>query len=252
MTGAYSRFAALYDKLTFDVDYRTAAKQMKRIFDSEKKKPSLVLDLACGTGTLTKLLSEQGYDMIGVDASDAMLNSAREKCPDSLLLLQDMREFELYGTVDAIVCMLDSINYLTDDGDLDTVFHLCNNYLNPDGLLLFDVNSEYKFRHILADQTYTFETDGIFYVWENHFDAQSRLCDFYLTFFHERQNGLYERFDETHTERCYLRQEIEQALCRQGFTVIGCYDGYTDKPVQVSSERIFFVCRNTQPIQKAE
>ena len=115
---AYQRFAELYDRLTFDVDYETIAARIDGIFQREEKKPALVLDLACGTGSLTSLLAQKGYDMIGVDASDAMLQKAQEKCPSSLLLLQNMQEFELYGTVDAIVCMLDSVNYLTEDGDL--------------------------------------------------------------------------------------------------------------------------------------
>lgn len=249
MNDAYNRFAELYDKLTFDVEYSRAADKICNIFSAEEKNPELVLDLACGTGSLTKLLSERGYDMIGADASDTMLNVARQKCPDSLLLLQDMRELELYGTVDAVVCMLDSINYLTEEGDLDTVFHLCNNYLNPNGLLIFDINSEYKFKNILADQTYTFETDGIFYVWENSYDEETRLCDFYLTFFSENKNGLYERFDEVHTERCYSENEILKALDRQGFEVLSCFDGYTDSAAHDKSERLLYVCRNVRPIQ---
>ena len=252
MGEVYSRFAELYDRLTFDVDYRGAADRICEILKQEQTQPSLVLDLACGTGTLTSLLAGRGYDMIGADASSAMLNIAREKCPNALLLLQDMRDFELYGTVDAIVCMLDSFNYLTGDGELDAVLHLCNNYLNPNGLLLFDVNSEYKFRHVLADQTYSFETNGIFYVWENEYDADARLCDFYLTFFQETEGGLYERFDERHTERCYSCCEIEHALARQGFSVEGCFDGYTRTPAHEESERIFYVCRNVRPIQRAE
>ncbi len=249
MTDSYNRFAELYDKLTFDVEYESAADKICKIFAEEEKNPELVLDLACGTGSLTHLLLARGYDMIGADSSDAMLNVARKKCLDALLLCQDMRELELYGTVDAIVCMLDSINYLTEDGDLDTVFRLCNNYLNPNGLLIFDINSEYKFKNILANQTYTYETDGIFYTWENDYDEESNLCDFYLTFFSENKDGLYERFDEVHTERCYKESEILSALERQGFKVLSCFDGYTDAPAHEKSERLLYVCRNIDPIQ---
>lgn len=250
MTEMYGKFAEIYDKLTFDVDYTEAAERVKTIFAEQTEKPELVLELACGTGSLTKLLSESGYDMIGVDASDAMLNVARQKCPSALLLQQDMREFELYGTVDAIVCMLDSVNYLTEDGDLDRLFHLCNNYLNPNGLLLFDINTEYKFRHVLANRTYSYETEDIFYVWENDYDEAEGLCDFYLTFFCEKQDGSYERFDEVHTERCYGRTETEQALIRNGFAVEGCFDGYRASAATENSERILYVCRNVCPIQK--
>lgn len=250
MTEAYGKFAELYDALTFDVNYSEAAERVDCIFAGEADKPKLVLDLACGTGALSEQLLSRGYDVIGVDASDAMLNIARQKCPSALLLLQDMREFELYGTVDAIVCMLDSVNYLTEDGDLDRLFHLCNNYLNPNGLLLFDINTEYKFRHVLANQTYSYETDGIFYVWENDYDEATALCDFYLTFFCEKADGSYERFDEVHTERSYSRKETEQALERQGFAVEACFDGYTETAAKGNSERILYVCRNVRPIQK--
>ncbi|MBQ3553939.1 MAG: methyltransferase domain-containing protein [Clostridia bacterium] len=247
---AYQRFAELYDRLTFDVDYEAIAARIDGIFEREEKKPHLVLDLACGTGTLTRLLAQKGYDMIGVDASDAMLQKAQEKCPSSLLLLQNMQEFELYGTVDAIVCMLDSVNYLTEDSDLDHVFHLANNYLNPNGLFIFDINSEYKFRNILANHTYTYETDDIFYVWENDFDEETKLCDFYLTFFEQAEDGRYTRFDEMHTERMYTCAEIEKALERHGFTVLAKCDGYTKRLPEEKSERILYVCRNTKPIQQ--
>ncbi len=250
MAEAYGKFAEIYDKLTFDVKYAEAAARIASVFAKEPNQPSLVLDLACGTGTLTKHLLERGYDMIGVDASDAMLNIARQKCPEALLLQQDMREFELYGTVDAIVCMLDGVNYLTEDGDLDTLFHLCNNYLNPNGLLLFDMNTEYKFRRVLANQTFSYETDGVFYVWENDYDDETALCDFYLTFFCERDDGSYERFDEVHTERMYRTEETEQALMRHGFAVEGCFDSYSDKQAKADSERVLYVCRNVDPIQK--
>ena len=250
MAEAYGRFAEIYDKLTFDVDYAEAAERIEQIFAQESRKPSLVLDLACGTGTLTAELTKRGYEMIGIDSSEAMLCIAREKCPSALLLEQDMRGFELYGTVDAIVCMLDSVNYLTEDGDLDALFHLCNNYLNPNGLLLFDINTEYKFRHVLANQTYSYETDGIFYIWENNYEESAALCDFYLTFFCENRDGLYERFDEVHTERAYPTAEIEQTLARHGFSAEGRFDGYTALPASEESERILYVCRNVRPIQK--
>ncbi len=247
---SYVGFASLYDRLTFDVDYNEAAGRISEILDSEPKRPELVLDLACGTGTLTKLLSEHGYDMIGADSSEAMLNIAREKCPDALLLLQDMREFELYGTIDAAVCMLDSINYLTEDGDLDKVFHLLNNYLIPEGILIFDINTEYKFKNVLKDETFTFETDDIFYVWENDYSEEEGLCDFYLTFFEQGADGRYARVDEVHTERVYSQKEIEDALKRNGFRIEKCCDGYTDVEATSMSERICYVCRNVCPIQK--
>ena len=251
MEQCYGRFAEIYDRLTFDVGYREMADFLEQIFQKSGQRPSLVLDLACGTGSLTGELASRGYDMIGVDASEEMLMAAREKtqCGGVLFLEQPMQEFELYGTVDAIVCALDSVNYITDYEELVQVFTLCNNYLNPNGLLLFDINSPYKYQTVLADNVYTYETDDIFYTWENVYDEASKLCDFYLTFFLEQENGLYERFDEAHTQRCYTEGEILSALETAGFTVREVYDGYSFAPVKAESERIFYECVNTNPIQ---
>lgn len=245
---AYGRFAEVYDCLMSDVPYG----QIANFIDSEIKQQNLqnhiVLDLACGTGTLTGLLKQMGYEMIGADSSMEMLMKAREKNPDVLFLNQSMETFELYGTAGAIVCCLDSLNYLTEDGALDTVFNLCNNYLEPGGLFIFDVNSEFKFEHILADNIFTFDSDDIYYTWENDYLPKEKLCNFYLTFFVKHGNR-YERFDEVHTERCYSHKEICSALERNGFSVKKQCDGFTDTEAKCDSERIFYVCENIDSIQ---
>ncbi len=244
----YGKFAALYDRLMEDVPYQEIADKIEREIKRGKQPNNLVLDLACGTGTITKLLSKKGFDLIGADASFEMLNEARKKNPDVLFLHQSMEEFELYGTVGTIVCCLDSINYLTEDGALDRTFHLCNNYLEPSGLLLFDINSEYKFTNILSDNIFTFDNEEIYYVWENHYVQDERLCDFYLTFF-EKEGAQYNRFDEVHTQRCYSDKEICDALIRNGFSVKKKYDGFSDHEASTDSERIFYVCENVDSIQ---
>jgi len=245
---AYGKFANLYDCLMEDVPYEAIADKIDREIKQQNIKNRLVLDLACGTGTLTHLLRKKGYDMIGTDSSIEMLNVARKKNPDVLFLHQSMEELELYGTVGAIVCCLDSINYLTEDGALDAVFHLCNNYLEPGGLLMFDINSAYKFSHVLADNVFTFDNDEIFYIWENAYLEDEALCDFYLTFFVKNGEN-YERFDEVHTERCYTEDEIVKSLTRNGFSVKQKYDGFSDETVKNTSERIFYVCENVDSIQ---
>ena len=143
---------------------------------------------------------------------------------------------------------MDSLNYLTEDGALNTVFKLCNNYLEPGGLLLFDVNSEYKFEHILSDNIFTFDSEDIYYTWENDYSAEEKLCDFYLTFF-VKQGNVYERFDEMHTERCYSDGEICRALEQNGFSVKKKCDGFTNKKATTDSERVFYVCENIDSIQ---
>lgn len=239
---SYQNFAFLYDSLTFDVDYERIADFIQARLTARGMKNGLVLDLACGTGTLTLALSRRGYDMTGVDASEDMLSVARQKeASETILFLnQPMEDFELYGTVDAIVCVLDSVNYLTDPEALRKTFRLCANYLNPGGILIFDVNSEYKFRHILGNETYTYETDDIFYVWENEFSEDEGLCNLYLTFFEETENGLYRRIDEMHTQRVYADDFICKALADAGLTLVRRYDDYEDQDPSETTQRIVY------------
>ena len=161
----YNAFAEVYDRLQ-DADYAKFADYYERIFEKYGIKPELVLDLACGTGNITVPMSQRGYDMIGVDLSVEMLNIAREKAQAAgqniLFINQDMTEFELYGTVDAILCALDGVNYLTADGETDELFRLAENYLNPGGLMIFDINTEYKLREVLGSNTFVNEEQGIY------------------------------------------------------------------------------------------
>ena len=219
----YLDFAYMYDRLTYDVDYKKTAVYIEKIFEKYcEKKPSLIADLACGTGSMCVELSNRGYDMIGIDFSENML----------------------YGTVDVILCLLDSVNHITDKDDLKKMFLLASNYLNPDGIIIFDINTKHKFENVLADNIFTYDSDDIFYVWQNDYSADEKLCDFYLTFFAE-QNGLYKRVDECHTERCYSEDEIEEIVSSSKFEVLDKYDNISfDKPKH-NSERIFYVARST-------
>ena len=228
----YTDFAYIYDKL-IDQDYEKWADYIEDIFKIHNKNPKLVLDLGCGTGSITSILAKRGYDMIGVDISPDMLNIAREKSADEnldiLYLCQDIREFELYGTVDAIICTLDVLNYITNYNDLKQVFSLVKNYLNPDGIFIFDINTEYKLKNILGNNTFVYEEDGIFYTWENEFTEN--ISNQFLTFFVENKNGLYERFDENHIQRAYETQEIKKALEVNNLNFDAEYSLFTtDKP----------------------
>ncbi len=245
---AYNKFAEIYDSLMTDVPYDEIADIIDKRIKKHNIKNNIVLDLACGTGTLTSKLIGKGYDVIGADASAEMLNVAREKCPDVLFLNQSMTDFELYGTVGTIVCCLDSINYLTDAGALDETIRLCNNYLEPDGLLIFDINTEYKFKNILADNIFAYDNDDVFYVWENDYIENERLCDFYLTFF-VKEGEMYSRFEEVHTERVYSEKEIEKVLNKNGFEIIEKFDGFTENKATKNSERIMYICKNIDSIQ---
>ena len=250
---AYHAISAFYDRVNADVDYGAWADYIEENFRRYlPQKPELLLDLACGTGSMTLTLARRGYDMIGVDGSAEMLNIAMERAraaahPEILFLMQDMREFELYGTVGAVTCCLDSVNYLTEDGDLEECFATVHNYLDPDGLFIFDVNTPYKFEHIYGDNAYIFdEEDGdrlLYCGWQNFYDPETRLCDFDLTVFTEDGDGSYRREDESHTERCYTLEELTAALRATGFELLAVH-GDTDfsAPAQ-DCERWYIVAR---------
>ncbi len=242
----YGEFAKIYDKLQ-DIDYNSFVGYYEQIFKRLGLSPKLILDLACGTGNITLPMSQKGYDMIGVDLSEEMLGIAAEKAReaslDILFLNQDMTELELYGTVDATVCALDGINYLTLDGELDEVLALIKNYLNPDGVFIFDINTEYKLKNVLGNNTFVYDEEDTYCIWSNSYDPDDRICGFNLDFFTKTDTGLYRRFEEYQEERAYSLEEIKSAISRTGLTLSGCFDDRTfDEPTE-TSERIFFVVK---------
>lgn len=225
---SYEALAAVYDRLNGEVDYPAIADFFERCLARYGVKPQLVLDLGCGTGSMTLELSRRGYDMIGVDASEQMLSHAmdrmyREGRSGILFLQQDMRELELYGTVGAVISTLDCINYLTDPADLSRTFSLVHNYLDPDGLFLFDVNTPFKFRHVYGDNAYVLEDERSLCAWQNEFDENEGLCHFYLSIFEEERDGRYRRLDEEQTERCYTQEMLREALELAGFCDISFF-----------------------------
>ena len=252
MTGCegYSAVARVYDRLNADIDYVGWADFFEKCFDRFLKgRPELVLDLACGTGSMTLELARRGYDMIGVDGSADMLSEAYARTEGSriLFLQQDMRSFELYGTVGAVVCCLDSVNYLTEDGDLEKTFRTVHNYLDPDGLFLFDVNSPYKFREIYGYNSYILEDEidgcSVYCGWQNSFDEKTGICDFYLTLFSENEDGTYSRCEEEQREKMYTLEELKGALETCGFEFIGAYSGYGFEAVDEKTERYYIAAR---------
>ena len=242
----YSGFAHVYDKLMADVPYDKWADYYHRIFDRFGCKTGLGLDLGCGTGSMTMELARRGTDMIGVDLSPDMLSVASEKAEteglDILYLNQDMADFELYGTVDFVISSLDCVNYITDKNTLKRVFRLVNNYLDPGGLFIFDINTEYKLSTVLGENSFVGDGRDVFWAWQNYYDKRSRLCDFYLTFF-EREGDMYHRFEETHTERAYSAAEITSMLEQAGLKVEAVFHDLTLQKPKENSQRLFFVAR---------
>jgi len=245
MVGIYNDFAFYYDRLMRDVNYGKWADYIEKLFNRKKLMPKLIADLGCGTGSFCLEMATRGYEMIGIDISPDMLSCARKKAieadADILFLNQDMTTFELYGTVDAITCLMDSVNYVTYKNDLKRLFKLVNNYLNPGGLFIFDINSQYKFENVFSNNVFCENDPEVSYIWQNSFDKTSRLCRFDLTFF-VREGQLYRRFDETHIERAYSNFELIEMLSSAGLRKISIYDAFTFRKPSEKSERMFFVC----------
>ena len=244
----YGLLAPFYDAINADIDYKSWADFIEKVSSRfGKARPELVLDLCCGTGRMTLELASRGYDMTGIDYSPEMLDIARGEGEgsgfDILWLCQDMREFELYGTVDLAVCCLDSVNHLTKPADLKKCLSLVHNYLIPDGLFIFDINGKEKFEKIYGDNSYVMEEDGAVCVWQNAYDEKSKLCDFYITLFKERADGAYERYDELQTERMYLISDIKRYLNGVGLEFIGAYSDFDFTEATDADERIYVVAR---------
>ncbi len=283
MYDGYRAIASAYDRLNADVNYEAWSAFIEACFDRFlPARPSIVLDLACGTGRMTFPLADRGYDMIGIDGSADMLAEAEEKnaerrdrlyedicarlgldpdgedtdaamaelaaIPAPLFLEQDMRSFELYGTVDATVSCLDSINYLCEDGDLLACLRCIYLYLAPGGLLVFDVNSPYKFANTYGQNAYILE-DGdaegraVFCGWQNAYEPETGLCRFYLSLFSEGEDGRYTRSDEEQCERCYDEDALRNALDAAGFDICGFFADFDFSPITPETERWYIVAR---------
>lgn len=242
----YNNFAYIYDRLMYDIDYSKWADYIEEIFAANSLRPHLILDLGCGTGNLTIEMAKRGYDIIGVDISPEMLSCAQSKSADAgldiLFLNQDMSEFELYGTVDAVVCLMDSVNYVTKKNMLKRAFKLVNNYLNPGGMFIFDINSTYKLQHILGNNTFHDIGDEVSYIWENSYDHKSKLCEFDLTFF-VKEGEHYNKYDEIHYERAYSRKELISIIKEAGLQLVATYDDLKLTAPHSRSRRIFFACK---------
>ena len=245
--GAYESFASVYDLFMDEINYDEWVSYVEKLWNRFDLKPDIVCELGCGTGNISLRLAEKGYETIGIDISADMLSEAKMKAEqngtDVLFLLQDMREFELYGTVNSILCLCDSLNYITDDEDMQQVFNLVNNYLHPGGLFVFDLNTEYKFKEIYGENTFSETDEDAVYIWENYYDEEERINEYYLNFFMKNETGTYDRTQEEHLERAYSLDEIKRFIEKSGMKFEAAYDAFTFEPVKENSERIYVVAR---------
>ena len=248
---AYTDFALVYDTLMDNTPYEVWCERVVSILKESRIKNDIVLDLGCGTGTLTELLAKKGYDMIGVDLSYEMLSRAMEKREQSglpiLYLQQDMREFELYGTVKAVVSVCDSLNYLLEDEDVIETFKLVNNYLDPEGLFIFDFNTVHKYRDVIGDTTIAENREDCSFIWENFYDEEERINEYDLTIFVKEEcnsaDEMFRRFQETHYQKGYELEDMKRYLQEAGMEFIRAYDADTLQEVTDTSERIYCVAR---------
>ena len=241
---AYTSFAQVYDLFMDNVPYEEWGAYLYALLKEYEIEDGLLLDLGCGTGKLTRIMESFGYDMIGIDNSYEMLDIAREASGENILyLLQDMREFELYGTVRAIYSACDSINYILEEEELLEVFRLVNNYLDPKGLFVFDINSPYKYGELLAEYTFAENREEGSFIWENYYDEEEHINEYDLTLYIKNQENSFQRFQEVHYQKCYELSTITRLLEEAGMEFIIAYDAYTKEPVTEESERILIVAR---------
>lgn len=253
---AYTGFAQVYDEFMDNIPYDEWSRYVISLLNEYHIEKGIVADLGCGTGNVTEYLAGAGYDMIGIDNSEEMLMLAREKVMDNeqkiLYLLQDMREFELYGTVSAFVSICDSMNYILNADDLLKVFKLVNNYLEPKGLFIFDLNTRYKYEKILADNTFAENREDCSFIWENYYDSETRINQYDLAVFvkddmeeegDEEEGEIFYRFQETHYQRAYSLEEIKELLKKAGMEFVTAYDAFTKEAPKENSERIYVIVR---------
>lgn len=251
---AYTSFARVYDTFMDNIPYEEWAVYLIGLLNEYGVNDGLVLDLGCGTGNMTELLAKEGYDMIGVDNAEEMLEIAMEKREksghDILYLLQDMREFELYGTVRAVVSVCDSVNYIDEEEDLTEVFRLVNNYLDPGGVFIFDFNTLYKYREILGDRTIAENREDCSFIWDNYYYEEERINEYELSIFIREKENLFRRYEETHFQRGYTLDEMIRMIKDSGLEFVTAYDAFTREAPKEDSERIYVIAREKGKIKK--
>lgn len=257
---AYGDFSAVYDELMDNVPYGQwcerlqgliekygVSKPERDVEDALASERNLVLDLGCGTGTLTELMYRKGYDMIGVDVSEDMLNVAlgkRAASGDSILYLnQDMRELELYSTVGTVYSVCDSLNYILEEDELVAVFSLVNNYLYPRGIFIFDFNTVYKYEKMIGDTTIAENREDCSFIWENFYDPEDEINEYDLTVFVKQEDDLFRKFTETHLQRGYRAEQMRKLVERAGMKLLEMADADTGEAVTAESQRIYIVAQ---------
>ncbi len=242
----YQDFAVFYDELTGNVDYSAISGFLHKRLTDHGIRQGIVLDLACGTGNICEIFDRLGYDMIGADASEEMLSQAWDKKIESgaeiIYLNQQMQQLDLFGTVDAVFCTLDSLNHLNDKAELLQTFQRVSLFLNPDGVFIFDCNTPYKHREVLGDRTFVYDCDAVYCVWQNT-PIGDDTVQIHLDLFRQVGDGLFDRTEETFCETAFSRADLLDCLEQAGLTLLEEYDDYTENPPCDTTQRVVYVTR---------
>lgn len=269
---AYTGFARVYDSFMDNIPYEDWSEYLVKLLSEYGIEDGIILDLGCGTGNITQLLANRGFDMIGIDNAEEMLTIAIEKqddlkdieqslekssCGSILYLLQDMREFELYGTVKAVVSICDSMNYIMSEEELLQVFQLVNNYLDPGGVFIFDMNTMHKYQDILGDTTIAENRDNCSFIWENYYYEEEEINEYDLTLYIKEESdnkegggNVFRRYEETHYQKAYQLETIIALIEKSGMEYVTAFDAFTQNPPRFDSERIYVVAREKRQESK--
>ena len=251
---SYGSFAKFYDGLMKDADYERRCEYLLQLLKRHNHEAGITLDLACGTGSLTRLLAEKGIDVYGVDSSEDMLSEAMQRAYEKglniLYLKQKMQSLDLYGTINTCICTLDSINHLTDIDDVKKTFDRVGLFMDDDGLFVFDVNTLYKHRKILCDNTFVFENDEVFCVWQNSLEENDTV-NITVDFFEEEEE-VYYRSAENFSERAYSDSQIRELLSNAGFSVEAVYGDLSFDPPEETEQRVIYVARMVKSRNKKD
>lgn len=243
---AYSVFAQFYDLLTGNVEYAKRADYLLELSKRVGHWPTLALDMACGTGSLTLELFRRGIDVYGADASVEMLSAAREKCAaagaDILFLCQKMQSLDLYGTVDTVFCTLDSLNHLRGGGEVQKAFSRVSFFMDPGGWFFFDMNTPYKHEKVLGSNAFVYDMEQVYCVWQNRYSPAGHKVDIHLDFF-EREGSGYVRSSEHFSEYAYPEEEIRKMLEKAGFDRVCVYEEMSFDAPKPNSQRLVYAAQ---------
>ena len=245
---AYTSFARVYDMFMDNVPYEKWGRYIVEKLRANGIDSGYVVDLGCGTGKLTTLLADAGYDMVGVDNSAEMLEIAGERQEeeernDILYLLQDMRELELFGNIRAVVSVCDSMNYIMEPEDLKKVFGLVKEYLAENGVFIFDLNTVHKYRDLMGECTISENREESSFIWENYFYEDEMVNEYDLTLFIREESDLYRKYEELHYQKAYELEQVKELLLQAGMEFVAAYDAFTHDPVTAESERMYIIAR---------